>query len=356
MHPQHIRPASDSRGRIHQIAATCRVFITPNVGDTPQACSTGNRWEGMHVSTNQTGNDDPRRRRRPRVTVSPAKTFAPVAIGPVSRAGGQFKVDIERAYADAQRVLDSIDFSKRDLFIWVPGTSNKGVNSDFEEAVRASYLGTGGVSLTALVYEASWNIRPSVATGIATLKLVLAGIAAHGGNHRLMLAGESQGAWVIGEAMADPMLRKVVDRAVLLGHPWLAAHHYDAGQDSSVIEVNHHGDEVAMPVKGDAAVGLDAMVAIRTLQIGKLGTVAQALVSNPDHLIKLLGSIAYAVPGLKSLFKNPHDYSAEHTRVVEFLRFGYTDGVEPADETAEWNRLKRGAAVSALRATQRQAA
>ena len=60
--------------------------------------------------------------------------------------------------------------------LWVPGTSQHSVNPGFAQAARAAFA-DGDVSLHHLEYEASWNIRPSVATGVATLRLVLAGIA-----------------------------------------------------------------------------------------------------------------------------------------------------------------------------------
>lgn len=252
---------------------------------------------------------------------APARTYRTFPIGEISKAGGEWTVDWERAHADARQVLDAIDFSKRDIVIWVPGTSNHGPHKDFEAAVRDSYAGEG-TNLVALQYEATWHLRRSVPTGIATLRLVLEGIRARGGDHRVLLAGESQGAWIIGETVADPAVSKVVDRAILLGHPWLAKHQYAEGQDPRVRVINHEGDQVTMPVNGDASAGLDAMVAIRTLQLSRLGGVLKALASNPNHGVQLLKSIVYALPGLKSLVRNPHVYAGEMTRAVEYLRHG----------------------------------
>lgn len=239
------------------------------------------------------------------------------ATGPVSRAGGEWPVNQVRAQADAQRALNAIDWSQKDIVLWVPGTDNHAVNPSFEAAVKAAWT-KGGLSLTKVDYEASWNMRPSVATGIETLRLVLAGIAAHGGSHRVMIAGESQGAWIIGEALADPMLRGVVNRAVLMGHPWLAAHHYDGQNGSNVIEVNHAGDEVASAINGDAAKALDAMVAIHQINFGKIGTVVSALVHNPMHGVMLLQSLArWAVGG--GLLADPHDYRPDMAAAVKYL-------------------------------------
>lgn len=287
-----------------------------------------------------------------------SRTWRTVPLGPISKAAGPWEVDWERAHADARRVIESIDFSKRDIVIWVPGTSNSGVHSHFEEAVRDSYR-DGSASLTALSYEATWHLRRSVPTGIATLKLVLEEIARRGGNHRVMLSGESQGAWIIGEAIADPAYGKVVTRALLMGHPWLAAHQYARGEDPRVQVVNHVGDQVTMPVKGNPTVGLDAMIAIRTLQLAKAGSVLQALASNPSHGVLMLKSILYAIPGLKTILRNPHVYAPDMTRAVEFLRTGRLDPSEddlrraglvlapPAGIPEADLRLRRQAAVAA---------
>jgi len=258
----------------------------------------------------------------------PATTQRTVPIGDISKAAGPWDVDWPRAHHDAQLVLDSIDYSKRDIVIWVPGTSNHGVHTAFEAAVRDSYRGEGA-SLSALEYEASWNLRRSLPTGVATMKLVLEGIqqrlAQQGGApgvHRVLLSGESQGAWIIGEAMADPAYGTIVDRAILVGHPWLAKHQYDAGQDPRVRVINHQGDMVAVKVNGDPTEGLDAMVAIRTLGLTKVGLVLKALANNPGQGVALLKSLTNLIPFVKTVLRDPHNYSGEMTRAVEYLREG----------------------------------
>ena len=249
----------------------------------------------------------------------PAPTPRTFEVANPSKAGGEWTVDWERAHADAQAVLDAIDFSKRDIVIWAPGTSNRGPHPAFEAAVREAYRGEGS-NLVALEYEATWHLRRSLPTGIATMRLVLEGIRARGGDHRVLLAGESQGAWIIGEVLADPAVSAIVDRAVLLGHPWLAAHQYDRGQDARVRVINHAGDQVALPVKGDPTDGLDAMIAVRTLDLSKAGSLVKAIAANPDHGVKLLTNLVYALPFAKALLQNPHVYDGEMTRAVEFLR------------------------------------
>ena len=261
-----------------------------------------------------------------------------IEVGEVSRADGPWEVDWARARADAERVLAQIDWSRRDIVIWVPGTSNDRVHPDFETAVHDSWttLPEGGAGLILMGYEASWHLRRSLPTGIATMMIVLERLreelAKRGGDHRVLLGGESQGAWIIGEALRDGGYSDVVDRAILMGHPWLAATQYADGQDPRVAVVNNDGDQVTMPVKGDVTRGLDAMIAIRTLDLAKAGDVLGALKDNPAQGVSLLKSILFQVPVLKHLIRDPHKYGHHMTRAVEFLRFG-TDpnGVRRAD-------------------------
>lgn len=284
----------------------------------------------------------PARRRRPRVAVSamaPALPTAPVrgtskpSLGPISKAGGKFDVDWARARKDAASTIAAMDLSKPQIVIWVPGTSNTKVHPAFEREVRAKY--GEALALGKLDYEASWKLRGSVATGLATLLLVLEELKRRGiSPDRIRLAGESQGAWIIGEAMAHPQLGQAASRAVLLGHPWLAAHQYVDGQDPRVQVINHVGDQVTLPVKGSITDGLDAMIAIRTLQLQKLGTVVSAIIENPNHGVMMLKNLVFAIPGLKTMFANPHVYDMEMADAVTFLRDGTpTTSVKPPSKT-----------------------
>ncbi len=316
------------------------------------------------------GNSATRRRRRAAVVAAApvpprvlgqgsAKTYRTFEVPNPTKADGTYEVDWERAYADAQKTLDAIDWSKRDIVIWAPGTSNHGPHPAFEAAVTEAYRGEGS-NLVALEYEATWHLRRSLPTGIATMRLVLEGIKARGGDHRVLLGGESQGAWIIGEVLADPAVSHVVDRAVLLGHPWLARHQYNAGQDARVRVINHAGDQVALPVRGSATDGLDAMLAIRTLDLSKAGALVRAITANPDHGVKMLANLVFAIPFVKSLLKNPHVYDGE----MEDLRHGSlpmsqevaqvmhlappsSGFADPAHDEDAHRRLERGAVIAA---------
>lgn len=273
--------------------------------------------------------------------------------GPVSKAGGVWEADMLRARHDARIVLDAIDWSKPDIVLWVPGTDNHGIHPAFEDAARESWS-DGSASLVHLRYPGTWDLRTSLPTGIATLKIVLAAIKARGGNHRVLLAGESQGAWVIGEAMADPQMRSIVTRAIIFGHPFIASHHYDDGHDPGIAEIANRGDQITMPIHGDPGAALDAMTAIYTLKLWRLGTIGRAMIENPAHIPMLAATFLRSFAPGGRLFKDPHDYTTHMPAAVEYLRFGtFNDGTDPASDNAALEIARRRARLArALEAQQ----
>ncbi len=250
-------------------------------------------------------------------------------LGTFSRAGGSWNVDWAEARADAIRTLRSIDFAQRDIVIWAPGTDGKGVHTDFKNAVNGIYHGRD-VSLTHLHYDASWDLRSSLPTGLATMKLVLEGIRQRlaampaAERPRVLLGGLSQGAWIIGEAIADPRVGSVVTRAITAGHPWLAKTQYTNGHDPRVRVINHNGDQITMTVKGDAGVGMDAMAAVKTGKFGEqFGTVVKAILANPLQGVLLLHTMVRdSAPWLRPYLRDAHVYGGDMWRMVDYLRTG----------------------------------
>jgi hypothetical protein len=218
---------------------------------------------------------------------APARTWERFPVGPTSAAGGAETVNWERAYADAQRIIDAIDFSKRDIVLFVPGTGHHGMDLAFRAAVDDSYKGEGS-NAVAVEYPASTDTAMSVPTGVATLHLVLEEIRRRGGSHRVLLAGVGQGAWVVGETLADPAVTDMVTRAILLGPPAQARHHYATGEDRRVRVVSHLGDPLA----------------------------------DPQHGVSLLDDLLRHVPLLGSLLRDPAAYDGEMSRAVEYLKHG----------------------------------
>jgi hypothetical protein len=218
--------------------------------------------------------------------------------------------------------LSLIDFSKRDIIIWVPGTRSFSVNEAFADALAEKHR-TGDYSLTAMRYMASWDLRPSVATGLESLRLLLQGLTAHTGNHRIILAGESQGAWLIGEAMSDPKLRKVVHRAALLGHPASARHHYESGYDPGIVEINDTWDHITIPVPGRPDIAVDTMAAIRKGDMSNPGRIIRTLLTAPLHGLLMIGSTARSFLGEWEY--DPHNYDWRMGEAADFVLAGRQD-------------------------------
>ncbi|MCW2962403.1 MAG: hypothetical protein JWM90_2790 [Thermoleophilia bacterium] len=291
---------------------------------------------------------------RAKVTAATVKLPATLELGQFSKVEGGWRPDFEKAREYARKILATIDFSKRDIVLWVPGTDALGVHPDFTRAMKYLYQG-GDVSLTAVDYEPTWSLRDSMPTGLATMKYVLDGIrqilAARGdtAQHRVLLGGLSQGAWVIGEAVADPKVGKIVSRAALIGHPWLAHHQYDEGQDPRVGVINHRGDQIAMPINGDAGEGMDTMTAVRTGKLKEnLGLAAKVILKNPLHGVLLLQNMLHGVQAVRPFTRDPHQYDMEMPRLVNFLRTGVMD--KSNEELDEEKRIKEQAQKAANQA------
>lgn len=196
------------------------------------------------------------------------------------------KVD-PSVHAHIHGTMNSIDWSKDRIALWVPGTFEGGVDGAFASSVQRP-----DTSVAAIRYPADTRFTEgSVGAGVTVLKAVLERAAAEG--KQVVIGGHSQGAWVAGEALADRHASRAVDKAVLFGMPSVASHQYDAGQDPRVREVNNRDDPYANPM-ADGARLVEAVSRAAAGQAGDLdvldtlarsvpqnGAVAAELVSRP---------------------------------------------------------------------------
>ena len=249
-------------------------------------------------------------------------------MGTPTIAGGEWPVNLRAAERYARKTLSQIDWSKRDIVLFVSGTADPGVvakvDPDFAGAAQSIWA-EGGMSLHLLRYESSWDIRESVSTGIHAMRLVLAGIAAHKGNHRIFVAGLSQGSWVAGEALADPRARAVVDRAVLIAHPSIAKHHYEAGEQPNVLEITDKWDRVAMPLKpGTEQHAMAAFLALKKFKPTDIPLLGRAMLANPKPgLLSLFAAIRESLPKpIQAVLPDPHHSDRYMLRAANYLRTG----------------------------------
>ena len=236
------------------------------------------------------------------------------------------EVDHARATADAERTLASLDFSKRDLVLWVPATGSHAIPADWKAATQEQFGDRASLGL--VDYPAATNFNDSVATGQETLRLVLAGIAERGGQHRVSLAGHSQGAWVIGDTIADPTVGRMVDRAILYGHPAPARVDWSRSGDPRVKQVDHPDDPFTWDVTG----GHQALEAIDEIHDGTAATGEQLSFGDTVKRALTVASTALVNPALAAYLighrvnkdawegsKDPHHYTQAYGAGAGFL-------------------------------------
>lgn len=237
---------------------------------------------------------------------------------------GAWPADHALAAMNAREVLGRIDFSKRDIVLWVPGTDGGSLKPAMGDALRANF-GAATSTMTYLTYPASWDMRTSVGTGLRTLRLVLQGIAAAGGNHRVLLVGESQGAWLISEAAADPRVGKVITKAVLMGHPSSALHHYPSAHEAPaserIVEIANPLDKVTMQTWGSEQTAMDAVIMLQHPKAENLPTIIAAAIQNPIHgLLAGADFLRDRLPrNARWLLPDPHDYSGSFAAAAQML-------------------------------------
>ena len=206
----------------------------------------------------------------------------------------------------ARALVESIDWTRPVVVIWVPGTSGYDIPAHVAARLRAA----GGPTAYGMSYQATWRLKDSVRDGEATLRAVLELVATRKRpGQRVVLLGESQGAWVISSILRDPRLAKLVDRASLVAHPALApAHVHESTSvterlDSRVREFNSSTDVVTREVGKSADVVLDVVDSFARLDIGRaLRGAGRILLTNPGLLQALVASQLFRVKGET----NPH--------------------------------------------------
>jgi hypothetical protein len=182
--------------------------------------------------------------------VAPARESRPTAqqLRNAPLAGKQGTADLAAAQRYADEAFARLDLSdpNKDVVLWVPGTGSHEMPANVRDPLQHEF-GDRATS-TYVDYPADVNFGPSSATGMEAVRLLLAKIADTGGNHRVLLAGHSQGAWVIGDAMQDPTIHAAVDRAILYGNPGAANSDYTDRRDGKLIELDDPNDPVTWPV------------------------------------------------------------------------------------------------------------
>ncbi|MCW2920381.1 MAG: hypothetical protein JWL76_255 [Thermoleophilia bacterium] len=207
----------------------------------------------------------------------------------------------------ARALVDSIDWTQPVVVIWIPGTSGHEVPEHVAQRLAAA----GGPAAHTLQYQATWRLRESVPDGEATLRAVLelVGTRRRRRGQRVVLLGESQGAWIISSILREPRFAKLVHRASLVAHPALApahAHESTSTQERlgpAVREFNGAADVVTREVGKSHDVVLDVVDSFARLEVGRaLKGAVGILLTNPGLLQVLVASQVFRVKGAV----NPH--------------------------------------------------
>jgi hypothetical protein len=207
----------------------------------------------------------------------------------------------------ARRLVDAIDWSQPVVVIWVPGSSGRGVPDHVRERLHEA----GGPAAYAIDYQATWRLRDSVPDGEATLRELLRLVAARKrAGQRVVLLGESQGAWIISSVLRDPTFARLIDRAGLVAHPAMAPAHVHASTSTPTRlgarsrEFNSSSDIVTKELGRSADAALDIVDSFARLDIGHaLSRTFGLVVSNPGLLQALVASQLFRVQGAE----NPHE-------------------------------------------------
>jgi hypothetical protein len=231
-----------------------------------------------------------------------------------------------------QWVLSKIDWTNPRIVIWGPGTSEYWIKEPFDDAVHAF---APNQHIAMIPYESTWLFSESVPDGVAVLTGVLKAIHRIDPSRKVLLAGESQGAWIVGNVLADKSVSGMIERASLWGHPGAAKHYpghvphspakpLNYTPDGRVREVDNASDVVTAPLGDQTDQVMGAVEAFARRQfVPAIEVFAHYAVENPGVVKELLRSQLWRLPGFASKDgANPHDYDADMVRGVRFLITG----------------------------------
>ena len=215
-------------------------------------------------------------------------------------------------------VLADIDLSAPAIVIWVPGSSEYWIKQRFLDELHADLP---RADVTMIPYEATWRFSHSVPDGAAVLSGVLAELRRRAPGRPVLLAGESQGAWVISTVLQDPAAAAQVTRTSIWGHP--AAAPQEFGRPGTVRETNSPSDIVTIPLGPDPGRVIQGVEALSSKHFATgLAILGSYAVQRPDMVVKLLRAISFAIPVIGGEQRNAHDYDDDLGNGVAFLLAG----------------------------------
>lgn len=219
----------------------------------------------------------------------------------------------------AQAVIDEIDWSLPTIVLWMPGTSERGVAED----VATVLDGKRRPRAVAVPYQATWRLADSVPDGEATLRAVLERVRARlRPGQKVVLLGQSQGAWIISSVLLEPKYARIVHRVGLVAHPSLApAHGHDttvptARLGRKVREFNADSDVVTKDLGRSGPAALSVVDSFARLEVGRAFVGALGIaVRDPGVLQALIASQLFRLRG----GINPHESGSLLEQAVDWV-------------------------------------
>jgi hypothetical protein len=226
--------------------------------------------------------------------------------------------DAERVRFEVDQTWDAIDRSAQDIVVWAPGTMRGYVPTAFADGVETAF-GDRDVSLVKLPTHPNYQVVQGAADSAEALRQLVKRLdAERRPGQRILLAGESQGAWALDIALTDPAVRDAVDRAVVWGNPGLQPHQHDGAGDGKVLELTDELDVVGRPVSGDAGMVVDALTRVMDGDASQAWRWPAIAVNNAHSSSLLLRSgLRLMTPG--GFDRDPHNHREFMGAAARFL-------------------------------------
>jgi hypothetical protein len=196
------------------------------------------------------------------------------------------EADHAKAKANAKATLDRIDWNRPIIALTVAGTGWGNPPQELVDGLTRQ-AGADRVSISQVTYPATAvDMLDSVALGKETLRLVLEEIERRdpdGTKYHVALSGESQGAWVINDVLAEHPFAKTVDRAGLYGLPADVTYDGAFTHDDRVRITNHPLDPIAWHHLGPATIAAQAPGMILGHDWNDAPAAALEILLNPVH-------------------------------------------------------------------------
>jgi len=202
--------------------------------------------------------------------------------------------------------FEKVNWKKKIIVFWVPGTSNHSVPEEFESFAR-EYWGKD-VEIVLCDYAATWQFNDSIPDGIRVLTQTLDFAAKKKRpGQKFYVAGESQGALIASEVVTQGHYSKIVDKTALMGHPGIAPKHFHDKNDK-ILEINNALDPATFEWKGDYHELLDAVDRLTKADPSGIPILLRAALNNPVYAIALALLQLQNVSAFRNLLTNTHNY------------------------------------------------